>query len=103
MPKELGPREEAVMAYLHEHVFDPILESKTASAGLKKGIRLTIMRLMERDAKGMVHYYWSAISGTDRSIRFADEMRNEGFIRFEETIEDFRRRFDDRFLRGAQA
>jgi len=48
----------------------------------------------------MVAYFWSAIQGTDRSIRFAEEMRAEGFTRFEEVLEEFRSTFDDRFLRN---
>ena len=57
------------------------------------------MRMTQRDAAGMVGYFWSAIVGTERSIGFAAQMKKEGFDRFEETIEDFRVRFDDRFLR----
>ena len=56
------------------------------------------MRLQERDAVGMVSYYWSAIVGTDPSIAFAARLRQEGFDRFEEAIDEFRIRFDDRFL-----
>jgi len=48
----------------------------------------------------MVHYYWSAIIGTERSIGFAARMRQEGFTRFEEALEEFRVRFDDAFLRS---
>jgi len=47
----------------------------------------------------MVQDYWSAIIGTEKSIGFAALMRQEGFERFEETLEEFRVRFDDRFLR----
>lgn len=57
------------------------------------------MRLEERDASGMVQYYWSAIVGTERSIGFAARMRQEGFVRFEDAIEEFRILFNDRFLR----
>ena len=57
------------------------------------------MRMEERDAMGMVQYYWSAIIGTERSIGFAALMRKEGFERFEEALEEFRLRFDDHFLR----
>jgi hypothetical protein len=57
------------------------------------------MRLEQRNAAGMVHYFWSAIIGTERSIGFAAKMKAEGFTRFEEVLEDFRLRFDDRFLR----
>ena len=95
----LGRKEQEIMVFLHENVFDPILTSPRASERLKQGVRTTIMRLQQRDAAGMIRFYWSAIIGTDRSIPFAAEMRREGFTRFEETIEEFRVRFDDGFLR----
>ncbi len=57
------------------------------------------MRLEEHDAAGMIQYYWSAVIGTDRSVGFAALMRQEGFDRFEEAIDEFRLRFNDRFLR----
>ena len=90
------------MAYLHEHVFDPILNSPTASDRLKQGVRYTIMRMNERDPEGMVYYYWSAIIGTEKSVRFAEDMRQEGFTRFEDpgVIDEFRRRFNDAWIRS---
>jgi len=66
----------------------------------KKGVRLTITRMQQRDAAGMVHYYWSAIIGTERSTEFARMMREEGFMRFEEVIDEFRDRFNDDWLRN---
>lgn len=66
--KPLGPKETAIMAFLHDRVFDPILTSAKASSALKQGVRLTIVRMNERDAAGMVHYFWAAIKGTDRAI-----------------------------------
>lgn len=91
-----------LVGFLHERVFDPILRSDRASDRLKQGVRLTIMRMNERDAGGMVRYYWSAIVGTERSIRFAEDMRREGFTRFEDpdTLDEFRRRFNDEWLRS---
>jgi len=86
------------MGFLHKHVFDTILQSAAASEKLKQGVRYTIMRMEQRDAAGMVQYYWSAIIGTERSIGFAALMRQEGFDRFEEALQEFRMRFDDRFL-----
>jgi hypothetical protein len=90
----LGVNEQAIMDFLHEHVFDPILHSPQASEALKQGVRLTIVRLRERNAAGMVNYYWKAITGTPRSVGFAARMRREGFTRFEETIDEFRDRFN---------
>lgn len=87
------------MEFLHRRVFDPILNSAGASQRLKKGVRYTVMRMNERNAAGMVKYYWSAIVGTDPSIAFARDLRAEGFERFEEAIDEFRVRFDEQYLR----
>jgi hypothetical protein len=92
-------KEDEILSFLNERIFDPILTSSVASAKLKQGVRYTIMRLKERDAAGMVQYYWSAIVGTERSVGFAALMRQEGFDRFEEAIDEFRVRFDANFLR----
>lgn len=99
MTTQTGSKEREIMDFLHERIFDPILSSPDASDSLRKGIRYTIMRLEQRDAAGMVKYYWSAIVGTDPSIAFAARMRSEGFDRFEEAIDEFRVRFDERWLR----
>ena len=96
--KQPGPKEREIMNFLHQRVFDIILGSPVASEKLKQGVRYTIMRMEERDAAGMIRYYWSAIIGTERSIGFAALMRKEGFDRFEEALEEFRVRFDDQFL-----
>jgi hypothetical protein len=96
---QLGQKEQEIMNFLHSRIFDPILQSSEASERLKQGVRYTIMRMEQRNAAGMVQYYWSAIIGTERSIGFAALMRQEGFDRFEEALEQFRVRFDDHFLR----
>tara|TARA_B100000614_G_C14238193_1_gene365488 strand:+ start:188 stop:475 length:288 start_codon:yes stop_codon:yes gene_type:complete len=93
-------KKDEVMKYLHANIFDPILNSDTASNSLKQGIRLTIMRMNQLDAKGVVQYYWSAIVGTDRSIGFAAQMKQEGYTRFEEIIDEFRLEFNDRWLKS---
>lgn len=93
-------KEQEVLDFLHDNVFDPILDSPNASDTLKRGVRYTIMRLEQRDAAGMIHYYWSAIVGTERSTEFSRQMRQEGFTRFEEIIDEFRDRFNDRWLRS---
>lgn len=89
-----------LMQFLHEHVFDPVLNSPQASEQLKQGVRGTIMRMSNHDPAGMIQYFWSAITGTDRSTRFARQMRAEGFTRFEEVLEQFRERFNDAWLRS---
>jgi hypothetical protein len=59
-----------------------------------------VSKISERDAPGMIQYYWSAIVGTERSVGFAALMRHEGFGRFEEAIDEFRLLFNDEFLRS---
>jgi hypothetical protein len=92
-------KETEIMKYLHDNVFDPILNSKTAPSDLKKGVRITIMRMEKLNARKMVHYFWSAISGTEKSNAFAKRMKTEGFIRFEECLEEFREKFNDKWLK----
>ena len=91
-------KDNEIMAFLSENVFEPILDSDQASESLKKGVRYTIMRLEQRDAEGMISYYWSSIIGTERSTVFARQMRDEGFTRFEEVIDEFRDLFNDEWL-----
>ena len=93
-------KEEEIMAFLHERVFDPILRSPKASESIKQGVRLTITRMWQRDAAGMITFYWSAIVGVDRSIDFAAQLREAGFTRFEDVIDDFRKRFPDAWLQN---
>lgn len=91
-------KEQEIMDFLREYVFDPILNSPSASATLKRGVNITIARMSRLPANKMVGYYWSAIVGTDNSIKFAQHMRSENFRRFEEVIDEFRVRFNDAWL-----
>lgn len=93
-------KEEEIMNFLDTKVFSPILASSKASDNLKRGVRYTIMCLKERDAKGMMQYYWSAIIGTENSRSFATLMKKEGFGRFEEVLEEFRDKFTDKWLKS---
>lgn len=91
-------KEQEIMDFLSENVFDPILNSGTASKELKAGVNLTIMRLKKLRAEKMMQYYWTAIIGTLKSTEFARQMKAEGFTRFEEVIDEFRDRFNDTWL-----
>ena len=93
-------KQQEIMDFLHERVFDPILSSSIATNEIKQGVRLTIMRMeKQRNAEGMVKYFWSAIAGKGNAISFSDRLRTAGFDRFEEVLEEFRVRFSDRWLR----
>lgn len=87
------------MDFLYSRVFGPTLNSKTVSHEIKSGINLTIGRMNQRDAEGMIKYFWLALA-SENSIRFSELLKNEGLTRFEDVMEDFRRRFNDKWLRS---
>lgn len=93
-------KEDQIMTFLTLNVFDPIINSTTASRGLKSGINLTITRMKQRNAAGMIQYFWSAVIGTERSTKFARRMQREGFTKFEDVLMEFREKFNDRWLRS---
>ena len=46
----------------------------------------------------MVHYFWSALA-TENAITFSKYMKAEGLTRFEDVMEEFRDRFNDKWIR----
>lgn len=90
-------KEEELMSFLHQKVFDPILASKTVPANIKSGVNLTIGRMNRLSAEKMVQYFWSALA-QDNSIAFSKKMKVEGVTRFEDVMEEFRDRFNDEWV-----
>lgn len=90
-------KEEEVMEFLHQRVFDPILNSSKAPANLKRGVNLTIGRMNRLSAAKMVQYFWSALK-TDNAIAFSEKLKAEGLPRFEDVSEEFGDKFDDEWL-----
>lgn len=91
-------KEDEIINFLSEKIFNDVLASRTASKEVKSGVNLTIARLKSRDAPGMISYFWSAVGGTKNSISFARRMKAEGFIIFEDILEEFRSKFDDKWI-----
>ncbi|MFH2144954.1 MAG: hypothetical protein ABII75_02870 [Candidatus Omnitrophota bacterium] len=91
-------KEDEIMDFLHEKIFDAILVSSTVSPKVKEATQRTISYLQQRDAKGMIEYFWHCVKGSDRSIEFAGQLKQEGFARFEDVMEEFRRRFNEKWL-----
>ena len=89
-------KEQEIMNYLHEKVFNPILQSD-APANIKSGINITIARMSKLSAEKMVQYFWSALS-TDHAVAFAKKMKSEQLPRFEDVFEEFRDRFSQEWL-----
>lgn len=92
-------KEQEVMDFLHQKVFDPILNSSTASPKIKSGVHLTIARMSRLKAEKMVQYFWSALIN-ENSIEFSKHMKAEGLTRFEDVMEEFRDKFNDSWLRS---
>lgn len=90
---------EEIMDFLHEKVFDPILDSRTALPKTKSGVNLTVARMSRLSAEKMIQYFWSALV-MENAQRFADELKAEGQPRFEDVQEEFKRRFDDSWLQS---
>lgn len=91
-------KEQELMNILHEKVFDPILSNPKASGKIKSGVNLTIARMNKLTADKMVQYFWSALA-TENAIEFSKHLKEEGLVRFEDVMENFRDKFNDTWIR----
>ncbi len=91
-------KEQELMSFLHDKVFDPILNSKSATKNVKSGVNLTIARMNKLNAEKMVQYFWSALA-TENAIGFSKKLKEEHFTRFEDILEEFREHFNDTWLK----
>lgn len=92
-------KEEEIMEFLNDRVFNPILASSSIPANIKKGVRITSVRMGGLDARGIIDFFWSAMKGTEKSIPFSEKMKEEGLTRFEDIFEAFRKRFNEKWLK----
>lgn len=99
---EMDKKREFV-TYLEENIWSEAerVGKENNNMTLVKGIRLTRIRITQLPtAEKMVHYFWSAIQGTDKSINFSEIMKEYGLTRFEDVLEEVRTRFNDDWLRA---
>ena len=47
-----------------------------------------------------IQFFWSAIVGTDKSIRFSDILKDNGITRFDDIIEEVRTKFNNDYLKA---
>lgn len=92
-------KEQEIMDFLSKRVFDPILDSDSASQKIKSGINLTKGRMNRLSAEKMVQYFWSALA-TDNAIGFSKILKQENMPRFEDVFEEFRDKFNESWLRS---
>jgi len=91
--------QEEMLSYLNENVFTPILSS-SASSNAKAGTRETVRRLEKfighpEGSLKMNHFFWAAVSGTERSIRFYEILQSQNLPSFESEMNEFRKRWID--------
>ena len=68
---------------------------------LVQGIRLTRYRMSQLPtAEKMVHFFWSAVEGTEKSINFYNLMKQYDLTTFEDVFKEVRVRFNDEWLRA---
>ena len=91
-------KEEKIMEFLNKNVFDPILCCPTIHEDIREGVQRTIEYFSTQDASGMIEHYWRSIRGTTGSIAFAGMLKQHGFTRFEDLIDEFRIRFNEEWL-----
>ena len=91
-------KEEKIMAFLNENIFESILCCPTVDKDIEAGVHRTIAYFQTQDAAGMIEHYWKSIRGTDGSIAFAGMLKQHGFKRFEDVLDEFRVCFNDQWL-----
>lgn len=87
-----------VLDFLNLEVFEPAIKYSKENnlPEIAKGVRFTRMRMEQLpDARAVVQYFWSAVIGTDKSIKFSDTMKKHNIVRFEDVLEEFREKFKD--------
>lgn len=87
-------KDKEVMDWLEERIFAPALAINDSR--LNKIINLTKVRLNKLPANKKVHYFWSAIK---ERADISDYFKKNSATSFEDVYDEFRRTFDDEWLR----
>lgn len=93
-------KEQELMDFLNAKVFQPVLDSEVASESLKNSVTRAKFRAAQRDAMGIVHFFWTSIVGMDRSTGLSKQMKDEGFDPFDIVVQEFKVRFNDAWLKS---
>lgn len=90
-----------VLSYFNDKIFEPgIRFSKENNIPeIARGIRYTKMRMEQLpNATKVIQYFWSAVIGTEKSIKFAELLKEHNVLRFEDIIEEVRVKFNHEYL-----
>lgn len=98
---ELEKKKE-IMDFLDEKIFNPAIEFGKAQKNktIVNGVNMTKIRMSKLSPEKMIHYYWSAIIGTENSIKFSEILKENGVNRFEDIYEEFRVKFNDEWIKS---
>ncbi|HUB29727.1 MAG TPA: hypothetical protein VL967_08515 [Terracidiphilus sp.] len=92
----LEGRRQEIYEWLYRRLWEPALNSPRATKEIRQGVALTRLRMELRPTStAMLDYFWRAVRGTDKSIRFPDILRAAGLERFEDVFDEFRRVFPE--------
>lgn len=91
-----------IMNYFDEKIFNPAISyaKQNKNSTILKGINITRARMNMLSSIKKIQFFWSAITGTERSIRFSDIMKENGISRFEDVLEEVRIKFNDEYFKS---
>ena len=87
--------------YFNARLFEPTIKYATDNniKEIAQGARYTRMRMSQLDSKKKLQYFWSAIQGTEKSIKFSKLLKDNGVLRFEDILEEVREKFNDDYFK----
>lgn len=95
-------KQKEIMEYFDEKIFQPALSfaKENRNTTVLRGVNLTRARMSRLSSDKMITFFWHAIVGTDKSIKFSDILKENGILRFEDVMEEVRVKFDSKFLKS---
>lgn len=95
-------RKGEMIRYFNETIFEPAIQYGIEHniPKMSQGARYTRMRFKLLSSDKILHYFWSAIIGTDKSIPFSKLLKDNNVLRFEDIIDDVRDRFGNDYFNG---
>jgi hypothetical protein len=95
----MDPKKRELISFLDEKIFNTIKQDKTIPKGVRSGLHLTRARLTALPPESIISYFWSAITGTPRSLKMYQAMKACKLITFEDIMIEFREKFNDNWIR----
>lgn len=91
-------KEQEIMAYLQEKVFDPVLQSGAASKEDKKRIRFTIMCMNKLSAESMIEYFNNSLLKCENDL--SRSLKDKDLPSFNDVETEFNNKFNEIWLKN---